>query len=303
MNKNFFQTNAKYVVLIAIVIGAFSGNFARVIDASPMAIGLYRILFALPFFGIPVLLSGEKRSILRHLSNREIFFSMMAAASLYGHYMCWFKSVKMTTMASAATLESLHPITVLLVSLFFFKRKVGIKAVLGIVLALTGGIIVAMTGDAGEAIFAGQSTLGNILAFVSGVCLGFYFIFSKYVRDGGLRADVFIFTIFSMCAVMFVMTMLATGDSFTGYSAKDYAYMFAMSMLCQVGAHALLNWALGYVSDLYVSTWQTFEGVVSIIIAMFMFREAPTVVQILGGFVAFGGLLYYNRNCTSDWEK
>ena len=300
---NFFQKNARYIVLIAIFIGAFSGIFARIIDASPMAIGFYRMLFSIPFFAFPVLISSEKRQIMTHMTKMEWFLSLCAALSLYGHYMCWFKAVKLTNMATAATLESLHPLTVLVISLFLFKRRVGLKAVIGIFLAILGGVIVAMGGSGVGTLLADQSSLGNFLAFSSSVCLGLYFIFSKVVRDGGLRADVFIFVIFSMCGIMFAVTMAATGDHFTGYSRSDYLYMFAMALLCQIGAHALINWAFGYVSDLYVSTWQTFEGVVTIVLAYFFFAEAPTAVQIIGGFIAFGGLLYYNLNCAVDWEK
>lgn len=299
---HFFQRNAKYIVLIAVFVGAFSGIFAKIIDASPMAIGFYRMIFALPFFGLPVLLSKEKRSVLFHISFRNLFFSFLTAIALYGHYMAWFKAVKMTNMATAATLESLHPLTVLIVSVLFFKRKVGLKSVIGIVLALTGGIIVTLAGGGGLDFLSGESATGNILAFISGVSLGFYFICSKYVRDGGLRADVFVFVIFSMCAVLFAATMAATGDRFTGYAYEEYLYMFAMAILCQIGAHALINWSFAYVSDLYVSTWQTFEGVVTIILAFFFFNEAPTIIQILGGVIAFGGLLYYNRNSSADWE-
>lgn len=302
MNElNVFQRNAKYLIIFGVIIGSTSGIFARLIDASPMAIGLYRMIFALPFFGLPVLLSAEKRGVLLRYAKKDLIVAFLTALALYFHYICWFKAVKMTTMASAATLESLHPLTVLMVSLLFFKRKVGIKTIVGIAMAIGGSIIVATANNEGVGLI-GSSTVGNGLALLSGITLGFYFIFGKVARKNGQRADVFIFVVFLICGLMFAVTMIATKDKFIGYTRDDYIYMFAMAMLCQVGAHALFNWSMAYVSDLYVSTWDTFEGVVGIIIAFFVFSEAPTPIQILGGIVAFGGLLYYNLNSKADWE-
>ena len=299
MNElNFFERNARYIVLIAVVIGAFSGNFARLTEAPPMVIGFYRLLFSLPFFAAVALRSKESRSQMTHLSSKQLLFSFLAAAGLYGHYMCWFSAVKMTNMAAAATLESLHPLTVLVVSLLFFHRKVGWKAVAGIIIALAGGVVASGSGLS----FNSADLAGDLLAFASGVSLAFYFIFSKHIRGKGMGANAFVLTCFSICCAMFLVTMLVTGTPLTGYRPVDFAYIFGMAVLCQIGAHALISWALGYVSDLYVSTWQTFEGVVTIIIAFFIFREAPAPVQIIGCIVTFGGLLYYNLNAQVDWE-
>lgn len=299
MNElNFFERNARYIVLIAVVIGAFSGNFARLTDAPPMVIGFYRLLFSLPFFIAVDAFSRRKERRPFKVSKKEALFSFLAAAGLYGHYMCWFAAVKMTNMAAAATLESLHPLTVLIVSLLFFHRKVGWKAVLGIIIALTGGVIASGNGLS----FSGAELAGDLLAFASGVSLAFYFIFSKHIRSRGMGANTFVLTCFSICCALFFFTMIATGTPFGGYRPVDFAYILGMALLCQIGAHALISWALGYVSDLYVSTWQTFEGVVTIIIAFFIFKEAPAPVQIAGCIVAFGGLLLYNLDAQVDWD-
>lgn len=296
---NFFERNARYIVLIAVVIGAFSGNFARLTEAPPMVIGFYRLLFSLPFFIVAAGASKETREALKHISKKEIFFSFLAAAGLYGHYMCWFSAVKMTNMAAAATLESLHPLTVLIVSLLFFHRKVGWRAVVGIIVALAGGVVACGNGLS----FERADLAGDLLAFASGVSLAFYFIFSKHIRGQGMRANAFVLTCFAICCALFGVTMIGTGTPFTGYRPVDFAYILGMAILCQIGAHALISWALGYVSDLYVSTWQTFEGVVTIIIAFFIFGEAPAPVQILGCTVTFAGLLFYNLHAQVDWDE
>lgn len=291
----FLQKRAKYIVLIGVISGSFSGNFARITVAPPMVIGFFRLVFALPILLIPVLRKSEKRGELKKAFT-DIKFLVpisIAAGGLYGHYMCIFKAVKMTTMASAATLMSLHPLIVIFISYVFFKRRVGFKAVLGIVVALTGVAIIAGMDYSFESVGAGGVT-GDILAFSSGVLLAFYFIFGKFVRDKGISADVYIVACFGICVVLFAITIFITDTKAFSYAPKDYMYIFGMAMLCQVFAHTVFNWAFAYLSDVYVSAWQTMEGVFTIIIAFFMFGEIPATTQIIGGIITFGGLIYFN---------
>lgn len=297
--KAFFEQNAKYIVLLGVVFGSFSGNFARAIYAPPIAIGFFRLLFSLPVISLPILLKSEKRKELKSVLHdwKILGLVSVAALGLYGHYISLFKAVKLTSMASAATLASLHPLVVLFISYVFFKRRVGIKAVLGIVAALIGIGIIAGSDYSFDA--AGIS--GDIFAFMSGVSLALYFVFGKLVREKNLSADVYMVLCFGICAILFCVTMLATGTKFFIYRPNDYMYMFGMALFCQIFAHSIINWSFEYVSDIYVSAWQTLEGVVAIVIAFFMFGEIPEISQVIGAVIAFGGLVYFNLNSSADW--
>ncbi|MGL4484110.1 MAG: hypothetical protein ACRCUS_04100, partial [Anaerovoracaceae bacterium] len=57
---NFFQRNAKYLVILAVICGSTSGIFGKLITASAMTIGFYRLSMVLPFFIVSVLLSYKK---------------------------------------------------------------------------------------------------------------------------------------------------------------------------------------------------------------------------------------------------
>jgi len=49
---NIFVRNAKKIVVMATIAASFSAIFIRLIDATPIAIGFYRLTYALPFFVI-----------------------------------------------------------------------------------------------------------------------------------------------------------------------------------------------------------------------------------------------------------
>ena len=47
---NIFQRNAKKIVVLGAMAASFSGIFVRLINASAIAIGFFRLSFAIPFF-------------------------------------------------------------------------------------------------------------------------------------------------------------------------------------------------------------------------------------------------------------
>ena len=88
--------------------------------------------------------------------------------------------------------------------------------------------------------------------------------------------------------------MLSTGTSFIGYSSSDWMYILGLTIICQIGAHAVFNLCMGHVSSLYVSTWESGEAVSATMLAYIFLGQVPERWQILGMVTVVIGLLYYN---------
>ena len=52
---------------------------------------------------------------------------------------------------------------------------------------------------------------------------------------------------------------------------------------------------IGYVSSLYVSTWEAGEPVFATIMAVIFLGQVPKSYEIIGCVVVVAALLYYNR--------
>lgn len=286
---NFFERNARFIVVLAIACGSISGILGKLITASSMAIGFYRLSMALPFFAAPLFL--KNRDSLKSVNGKSLIACFVAGFFLFLHFFSWFKAVQTTTIASAVVLQSLHPLVVLLVTLLIFKEKVSGKAVLGIIIAIAGAALIAGFDLQGF----GTSFAGDIYGFLAGTFYGLYFCIGRVYRKD-IPANAYIFLVFFFCWLSFAVGMFVSGTPFTGYPAGDYLWLAVMALVCQIGSHALLNWCVGYVSALYLSTWATSEIVISIVIAMIVLSEMPTAVQITGAVITIAGLLLYNRN-------
>ena len=286
--KGFIEKYVKIIVVLAVVAGSSSGIFGSVIEAPSMAIGFWRLTMGLPFFAIPVL--TKKRDTLKAISKKDLVWTFGAGAFLFAHFFTWFNAVKMTNIASAVVLAALHPLVVLVITIFVLKRKVGIRPIMGIVLALLGGVMIA--GLDYQQLSSGNFT-GDIFAFLAGVFMGLYFAIGNEVRKN-VPGQTYVFLVFFACWICFSIGMVATGTPALGYSVTDYLYLIGLTLVCQIGAHAVFNLCFGHVDSLYVSTWESGESVFAIILGIIFLGQFPTSYEIIGCAIVVIGLLFYN---------
>ncbi len=295
--KGFFARNVKIIVVMAVMAGSTSGIFGSVIEAPSMAIGFWRLTMGLPFFAIPAL--TKYKNNFSKITKKDYILTFVAGAFLFGHFFTWFNAVKLTNITSASVLAALHPLVVLLVTIFVFRKKVGIRPIMGIVLALLGGTLIA--GLDYNQLTQGHFA-GDVLAFLAAVFMGLYFAIGNEVRQR-VPASTYVFLVFGSCWICFVAGMIVTGTPALGYSTSDYGYIVAMTFVCQIGAHAVFNWCFGYVDSLYVSTWESGESVFAIIMGIIFLGQVPTSWEYFGAVIVVIGLLYYNYNIAMEEKE
>lgn len=282
---------AKIITVIAVVFGATSGILGSLTAASSMAIGFWRLTIALPFFVIPVVVNKDKRTELISINKKDYVWCFVSGAFLFGHFFSWFNAVKLTNIASASVLAALHPLVVLLVTVFIYHKKVSFKSVAAIIAALAGGAVIV---GAGAESFADGNLAGDVCAFLAAIFMGLYFSVGDSVRkrvDGGL----YVLLVFSSCWVCFTVGSIVTGTRLFGYEPMDYIYIAIMAVMCQIGAHAVFNLCIGHVSSLYVSTWEAGEPVFATLMAIVFLGQVPKAYEIIGCVIVVCSLLYYNR--------
>lgn len=286
---NVFERNAKRVVLFAVFCGGLSPVLTKLIEAPPIAIGFYRLTMALPFFLIMVL--GWHRNELKSISKKEFISCVIGGLFLAGHFFSWFTAIKLTTIASASVLGMTHPIIILLISTLFMHQKTNKKAIIGILVAFTGAIIIS----GGDYSLSMDAIIGDIFAILAAIFMALYLMVGQKVRKT-VNAAVYVFLVFTSTWLTFTVGMFATSTPFSGYSLSDFMWLFLMALFCQIGAHAVFNWLLGHVDPLYIATWENAEAVIATALAVIIFSEIPAPWQLVGGGIVILGLIYYTRH-------
>ena len=290
MNK-LIAKHAKIATIFAVIFGATSGILGTLTQAPSMAIGFWRLTMALPFFAVPILINDESRARLGQINKKNYIWCFISGFFLFGHFFSWFNAVKFTNVASASVLASLHPLAVLLITIFIYKKRVSWKSIAAIFVAVLGGAII--TG-ADLATLAGGHLKGNLFAISAALFMGLYFAVGDKVRKD-VEGDLYVLLVFTSCWICFSVGMVATGTPALAYDPIDFVYIAAMAVICQIGAHAVFNMCIGHVSSLYVSTWEAGDPVFSTLLGIIFLRQIPTVYEILGCIIVVGALLYYNR--------
>lgn len=289
--KGIIDRYAKILVILAVCCGAASGSLGAMVSAPATVIGFWRLLIAIPFFAVPVLANSELRGKLMQITKKELALCFLSGAFLFAHYSTWFSSVKMTNVASAAVLASFHPLVVMLITIFIYKKKVSWKAIAAIIVALCGGALI-MCSDI-SVLFGGRLS-GNLLAFAAGICMGVYFAIGGKVRQT-VDGSIYVMLVFAACGICFAVTNAVTGTAVLGYPIMDYVYIVCMVFICQIGSHAVFNMCMGHVSSLYVSTWEAGDPVFSTLIALVLLHQVPSLTEVVGCGIVVAALLMYSR--------
>ena len=289
--SNFIAKYAKIATIFGVIFGAMSGILGKLITAPSMAIGFWRLTMALPFFAIPILSKNSDRQLLKSVEKKDMIWCFVSGAFLFGHFFSWFNAVKFTNVAGASVLAALHPLVVLLVTVFIYKKKVSWKSVAAIIVALIGGVVIV---GADISTIAGGRMKGNIYALMSGIFMGLYFSVGDNVRKR-VEGRIYVLLVFFSCWVCFSAGMLITGTSAVDYTVMDFVYIAIMAIVCQIGSHAVFNMCIGHVSSLYVSTWEAGEPIFSTLLGIIFLAQIPTVYEVVGCIIVVGALLYYNK--------
>ena len=289
--KSFIDKYAKILVIVAVLCGATSGNFGVLISAPPTIIGFWRLTIAVPFFAIPILANADKRKQLAQVSKKELLLSFISGAFLFMHYYTWYSSVKLTNVASAAVLASFHPLVVIFITVFIYRKRISWKSVLAIIVALGGGVLIICSDL--QALSGGKLS-GNLLALAAGICMGVYFAIGGKVRQS-VEGSIYVMLVFASCWICFALSNIFSGTPLTGYPTMDYVYILCLAFICQIGSHAVFNLCMGHVSSLYVSAWETGDPVFSTLLAFLMLRQIPSGAEVIGCIIVVAALLVYNK--------
>jgi drug/metabolite transporter (DMT)-like permease len=205
------------------------------------------------------------------------------------HFSMWITSLGLTSVASSVILVTAHPILVGTVSHFFMKDKLSRLNFIGIFVAISG-VIVLTLGDFSGGPLTGSKTLGNILAFLGGICAGIYILGGRKMRRS-VSIVTYAFLVYLFCTIFLFIQCLATSTKIFPLPANEYYLFLLMALVPGILGHTLYNWSLKYVTATVVSVSLLGEPIGSSILAMLLLNEVPSSYVLIGGPIVLAGIL------------
>ncbi|SHG32248.1 DMT family transporter [Ornithinibacillus halophilus] len=281
---------------IAVVVGVISVSTSAVIvklaSGAPAAIiAQYRLLFAVLLMA-PIVLFKYKHEF-KYIKKKDWILSTFAGILLAFHFILWFESLNYTSVASSVVLVSLQPIFAFLGTYLFFKERFSPGAIISMVIALFGSIIISW----GDFQISGLAFWGDMLALLGAVAVTGYFLMGQNVRKR-LSLMTYTFVVYGISSLTLIIYNLILQNPFVGYPTDHWLLFLALAIFPTFLGHTLFNWAIKWLSTSTISMGIVFEPIGASILAYIILGEKITWEQWLGGTIVIFGLFLFILSTT-----
>ena len=283
--------------MIMIVVGVFgislSSIFVKYSTAPSAVTAAYRLLWTVLLMTPVTFGKKEIRRELFGVDRKTLLLSGLSGLFLAFHFTLWFESLRHTSVASSTTIVCTEVIWVSLGYALFLKGRLSLKAIAAIAVTLGGSALIALADSSA----GGAHLYGDILSLLAAVAVAIYVLIGRVVRASA-STTVYTYIVYTSCAAALLVMCFLQGDSLFGYGISGIVVGLLLAVFSTILGHSIFSWCLKYFSPSFVSASKLCEPVVAAILAAFLFGETPVPMQLLGGALILGGVLYY-----SDLER
>lgn len=247
--------------------------------ATPLAVGFYRMLFALP--GVYLLASRDRG--LRW--SPEVGWAMLAGCAFAGDLNFWHHSMRYTSAANSTFIVcGLSPVWVALFSVAFYGTRYEVAGWLGQALGISGALLLALARGARVG-----TGLGELLAVLASFCYStFSLTIAQSRRTLSARQALFWMSLGSL--LCFAAQECIERAPLSGYTPKAWLGLIGLGLLVQLMAWLLINHGLGHVSVALGALALGFQQVATPFLARWLLDEPLRPLGLLGGALILSGI-------------
>jgi drug/metabolite transporter (DMT)-like permease len=282
-------------ILLVVVIGIIGVSLAAIwvrlaIEILPAnKVGFSLFLAASRMILAAIILLPTWKNLKLQVKPAAYYYAIAAGLCLAIHFATWITSLAYTSIAASTVLVTTNPIWVGLFSWWWYREKIGLQGIIGIAIALCGGVIIAIADSASGGSYS-NPILGDLLALIGAVMSSLYIIFGSQAQRQGLDTGSYIAIAYSTAALGLFPLPFLFKASYVGYPGKVYLYVLLMAVMSQVIGHTSLNWSMRWISPTVISLSLLLEPVVASLTGAIVFQEVPSINLLVGGLVILGGI-------------
>jgi len=286
----YIEKHPMIMIVIGVVGISLSSIFVKYSAAPSAVTATWRLLWTVILMSPVVFGKKTVWEEMKAVDRKTVLLSFLSGLFLAIHFAVWFESLLHTTVASSTTIVCTEVIWVSLGYWLFLKGKLSRKALGAIGVTLVGSVLIAWADSSS----GGFHLYGDFLALIAAVAVAVYTLIGRIVRAKA-STTVYTYLCYTACAAVLFAMCLIQGQALFGYGISAILVGLLLSMFSTILGHSIFSWCLKYFSPSFVSASKLCEPVVAAILAGFLFGEIPTMLQLCGGALILGGVLYYSR--------
>lgn len=255
------------LLAVAVVAISTSAPLIAACAAPALAIAFWRT--ALGSAATSIRVGARHSGELRAMTSQQWRQIGWAGLLLAGHFATWVPSLRFTTVASSTALVATQPVWAALLAA---RRGVRIErlAWVGIAVALLG--VLVLTGV--DFAVTPRALVGDGLALAGAILAAVYVTVGERVRATTSTAT-YTAVCYAVAALGLLLPIVILRVPLTGFSARDWSLILAVTIGAQLLGHTVVNRVLATTSATVVSLAILFEMPGSTLIAAAWLGQVP----------------------------
>jgi drug/metabolite transporter (DMT)-like permease len=203
----------------------------------------------------------------------------------------FLKALRYIPAATTSLILYFYPVTVTLLSIFFFRSRLNKVTCIALLLCLAGCVLVSL-----DAIHREHDITGLLLALGAMAVFSVYMITVQFV----VRTDrplTFTFYVFLFVALAF--GSLHDPLALRAFDARQMLICLLLGIVPTALAVPLLYFAVQKIGSAMASLFSTFEPVATVVAAALILQERITLPQLSGMLLIIGGIVLPNLHLTT----
>jgi drug/metabolite transporter (DMT)-like permease len=277
------------VLAVAILAISMAAVFIRLAEAPGVVIAAWRMVIASVVL-LPITVRALRRTPLR---RANAWPTLWAGLLLGVHFATWISSLSFTTVAASVSLVATTPLWVALMGWAFLRRAPTLTVLLGVLVAVAGGAVIAfgdLLGDA-PATTAPSPLLGDALALIGAIAIAGYLLLGRTAQQRGLGVDAYAGVAYAVAALVLMPLPAIAGLSYLDYPIATFGWILALALVPQLIGHTGINYAMRHLDPTRVATATLLEPLGAALLALAVFAEVPSPATAIGAAIVLVGVL------------
>lgn len=272
----------------AIFLLAGNGYFAKQIDMVVFDITAYRAaLAAIALFAFLALFNKK----IRLQSGRHYALSVALAGLLGVHWVAYFHSMRISTVALGMTILYTYPIITIFLERAVFKKAIRLVDV-GVAIMVLIGIVLMVFPNPDAALETSDSNLQGVLTgLLSAFCFSCRNVFQQRYFRGYPAYQTIFYQVF-IIAVVFLPFASVGVTELAQMPSKEWGMLVLLGIVFTAMPHSLLANSLRTISAKSVALIGCAQPVIGAGIALVLLSEIPSMQVIIGALIVLSGAIY-----------
>lgn len=262
----------------AVFLFGFAGLFGKFLSCSPLFIVLGRTFFA----AIALFLYARffSKTPLSGFGRKEVLFFMVQGILLAIHWITFFLSIQISSVAVGLVTFSTFPLFVTFLEPLVFREPLKTRDIF-IACAVFIGILLVIP----EFDFSNHVTLGGSYGILSGFTFALLALVNRRnARISQAIAVAFYQNLFAALFLIFPLLAMTARQP----QVSDLPTLLFLGVVCTALAHTLFIQSLTVIRAQTAAVISGLEPVYGIILAFFMLNEIPQARTLAGGLIIIG---------------